>query len=143
MTQQEIAKRLQIGNNPYKGKLTSYAVKSIVEGKSNYPVSNLLQYCNDMNIVITMLDETTEDKFYPKTILEVHWILNLLMDRYEVDPKLVYRKTGIYYTPPKTFEQEELDKLKSQGVRFAAPLSIKTLLAVCEVIHCNLLFESK
>lgn len=145
MTQEEIANKFQIAlqGAQYTGQLTPYAVQSINEAKSNYPVSNLIQYCKDMNIQITMLDKATEDKFNPQSILEVHKFIDLLMKRYDVDPKLVYRKTGIFYTPPRSLDQEELDKLKSQGVRFATPLSIKTLLAVCEVIHCDLLFEPK
>lgn len=89
-----------------------------------------------------MVDLATEDKFYPESVLDVHRILDLLMKRYDVDPNLVYRKTAIHYTPPKSLDQEELDKLQSNGKRFVASLSIKTLLAVCEVIYCDFLFES-
>ena len=49
-----------------------------------------------------MQDLATEDRFYPISILDVHKVLDLLMKRYLVDPKLVYRKTGVHYTPQKS-----------------------------------------
>lgn len=128
----------------YTGSLTSYAVKSIELGRSNYPVQNLITYCHDSNLRLIMQDLATEDRFYPISILDVHKVLDLLMKRYLVDPKLVYRKTGVHYTPPKSLDIEFLEKMKeeSDGRMYVTPLSIKTLLAVCEVIHCELLFES-
>lgn len=145
MTQEEIAQKLQIAEKDrlYKGQLTPYSVQSIEEAKSNYPVANLIQYCQDKNIQMIIIDKATEDSFTAGTILDVHKVINLLMNRYEIDPKLIYRKTGVYYTPPKSLVQEDLDKLKANGVRFTTPLSIKTLLAVCEVIHCDILFQPK
>lgn len=144
MNQEEIAEKLKIASNnaQYQGNLTSFVVQSIEKAKSNYPVTNLLLYCKDMNLKLVMVDLATEDKFYPESVLDVHRILDLLMKRYDVDPNLVYRKTAIHYTPPKSLDQEELDKLQSNGKRFVTPLSIKTLLAVCEVIYCDFLFES-
>lgn len=127
----------------YKGDLTSYAVKSIESGRSNYPVSNLITYCQGANLKMVMMDMATEDKFFPASILDVHKVLGLLMDRYDVDTKLVYRKTAAHYTPPKSFEAEEVEKMRSIGKnKYVTPLSIKTFLAVCEVIHCDLSFES-
>lgn len=136
MTQTQIAERLTeaLQGRTYVGSLTAYAAKSIEDGRSNYPVSNLITYCQDMNVRMVMFDLATEDCFYPTTILEVHQVLNLLMERYKVDYKLVYRKTAIHYTAPKSFDKNEAGK---------APLSIKTFLAVCDVIHCDLRFESK
>lgn len=146
MSQEQIAERLKIALHgaPYSGTLTSYAAKSIEDGRSNYPVSNLITYCSDMNLKMVMFDLTTEDRFFPTSILEVHKVLDLLMRRYNVDYKLVYRKTAVHYTAPKSFDECKLEKLKadSKNKKSVAPLSIKTLLAVCEVIHCDLLFES-
>lgn len=138
MNQDLIAIKLQdlLQNTVYNGSLTAYAVKSIEMGRSNYPVANLITYCKDMNLKVVMLDLTTEDHFYPISVLEVHQVLDLLMQRYEVDSKLVYRKTGIHYTAPKSLDTKVLEEMKA-----ATPLSIKTLLAVCQVIHCNLDFE--
>lgn len=146
MSQKQIAEKLKtvLQGATYSGTLTSYAAKSIEDGRSNYPVSNLITYCKDMNLKMVMLDLTTEDCFFPASILEVHAVLDLLMRRYKVDYKLVYRKTAVHYTAPKSFDESTLTKIKADAdsKKSVAPLSIKTLLAVCEVIHCDLLFES-
>lgn len=144
MNQEQIAVKLKAVSQDkvYKGGLSSYAVQSIVSGRSNYPVSNLLTYCSDSNIKFVMTDLATEDCFYPVSVLDVHKVLVFLMDRYEVDHKLVYRKTAVHYTVPKSLVEEELEEIKSKsdGNKYVTPLSIKTLLAVCEVIHCDLSF---
>ena len=146
MTQEQIAERIKaaIQNKEYKGGLTSYAVKSIEEGRSNYPASNLIIYCQDMSLKLVMFDLVTEDCFYPESVLDIHKVLDLLMKRYNVDYKLVYRKTAIHYTAPKSFDEKDLEKMKTgdNGKKYAIPLSVKTLLAVCDVIHCDLRFES-
>lgn len=146
MTQEQIAERIKTVSNDkgYSGNLTPYAVTSIIEGRSNYPVSNLITFCQDMNLKLVMFDLVTEDCFYPESVLEIHKVLNLLMERYNVDYKLVYRKTAVHYTAPKSFNEKDLEKMKasSKGSKYVAPLSIKTLLAVCDVIHCDLRFES-
>lgn len=140
MNQEQVAERLKEAMNgrAYKGSLTSYAVQSIEKGRSNYPVSNLITYCQDSSLKIVMFDLATEDRFYPTSVLEVHKAIGLLMDRYDVDYQLIYRKTAVHYTAPKSFDESELENTKHP-----APLSIKTLLAVCDVIHCDLRFESK
>lgn len=146
MNQEQIAERLKTVSQGklYSGNLTSYASKSIEDGRSNYPVSNLITYCKDMNLKMVMFDLTTEDCFYPLSVIDVHKVLDLLMRRYNVDYKLIYRKTAVHYTAPKSFDENTLKKMKdeSKGKKSVAPLSIKTLLAVCDVIHCDLLFES-
>ncbi len=146
MTQEQIAERLKqsVQDKAYTGSLTSYTVKSIEDGRSNYPVTNLIAYCQDMDLKLVMFDMATEDCFYPISVLEVHKVLDLLMKRYNVDYKLVYRKTAVHYTAPKSFDEKDLEKMKSdpKGKRYVTPLSIKTLLAVCDVIHCDLRFES-
>lgn len=128
MNPEEIASSLKNlrSDLSYRGLLTDYAVHSIENAKSNYPVSNLIQYCKDRGIVMELQDGVTLDKFYPETILQVHDVLRLLMDRFQIDAKTVYRKTGVNYTFPNNKQ---------------APLSIKTLLAVCETLHCKLSFK--
>lgn len=144
MNQEQIAEKLKAvsQDKTYQGSLSSYAVQSIILGRSNYPVSNLIAYCQDLNLKIVMTDLATEDCFYPVSVLDVHKVLGLLMERYNVDHKLVYRKTSVHYTVPKSLEEEELEKIKSKSEsnKYVAPLSIKTLLAVCDVIHCDLSF---
>ena len=144
MNQEQIAEKLKAvsQDREYRGSLSSYAAQSIISGRSNYPVSNLITYCQDLGLKFVMTDLATEDCFYPASVLDVHKVLNLLMDRYEVDHKLVYRKTAVHYTVPKSLVEEELEeiKAKSEGNKYVAPLSIKTLLAVCKVIHCDLSF---
>lgn len=52
MTQEQIAERIKTAGQEkdYTGSLSSYAVKSIKEGRSNYPASNLITYCQDMGL---------------------------------------------------------------------------------------------
>ena len=147
MNQETIAERLAAvtKGKQYTGSLTPYAVQSILKGRSNYPIANLVTFCQDSDIRIEMSDMATEDCFYPESVLDVHKILDLLMKRYNIDYKLVYRKTGAHYTAPKSFDEAELEKMKAQqnDNRSVTPLSVKTLLAVCEVIHCDLRFIPK
>lgn len=146
MTQEQIAERIKAvsQSKDYSGSLSSYAVKSIVEGRSNYPASNLITFCQDMGLKIVMQDLVTEDCFYPESVLAIHKVLDVLMKRYSIDYKLVYRKTAVHYTAPKSLDEKDLEKIKVKlkGKKYVTPLSIKTLLAVCDVIHCDLRFES-
>lgn len=134
MNQEQFAHRLDeaVTDRNYKGELTPYTLQSIEKSRSNYPVSNLLAYCKGYGLRMVMQDMATEDSFFPKTVLEVHEVLGLLMKRYMVDYQMVYRKTGVHYTSPKS---------DAENKKYGAPLSIKTLLAVCETIHCDILFE--
>lgn len=147
MNQEQLAHRIKTATNgiAYTGCLTPYAVQSIELARSNYPVQNLISFCQDMNLKFVMIDMATEDRFYPESVLDVHKVLDLLMKRYKVDYKLVYRKTGVHYTPPKSLVPEDLERLKEEadGRKYVIPLSIKTLLAVCEVIYCDLTFDRK
>ena len=147
MNQEQLADKIKNATNGavYTGSLTSYAVQSIESARSNYPVRNLISFCQDMNVNFVMVDMATDDRFYPESVLDVHKVLDLLMKRYKVDYKLVYRKTGIHYTPPKSLVPEDLERLKEEadGRKYVIPLSIGTLLAVCEVIHCGLTFKPK
>lgn len=145
MTQEQIASELKtlLQGKEYNGSLTDYAANSIESGRSNYPVANLLTYCQDMNISLVMEDLTTEDMFYPTSILEVHSIIKALMERYQIECKHIYLKTEAHYTPPKSYDVQELEKLKLKDKRSVAPLSVNTFHAVCYVIHCDLHFEVK
>lgn len=135
MNQQELADKLKpyVEGQSYSGSLTKYAIQSIEQSRSNYPVSNLIAYCDGYGLKIIMTDMATEDRFCPKTVLDIHKILGLLMQRYNVDSQLVYRKTAAHYSKPKEGSDD----------KYNASLSIKTLLAVCEVIHCDLSVEVK
>ena len=147
MNQEQLAHRIKTTTNGavYTGELTPYAVQSIELARSNYPVQNLISFCKDMHLQLVMTDMATEDRFYPESVLDVHKVLDILMRRYKVDHKLVYRKTGVHYTPPKSLVPEDLERLKEEadGRKYVIPLSIKTLLAVCEVIYCDLTFDTK
>ena len=147
MNQEQLAHKIKSATNgaAYTGNLTPYAVQSIELARSNYPVQNLISFCQDMNLKFVMKDMATEDRFYPESVLDIHKVLDLLMKRYKVDQKLVYRKTGIHYTPPKSLVPEDIERLKEEadGHKYVISLSIKTLLAICEVIYCDLMFDPK
>lgn len=128
MTQTEIAERLQTltQGKVYEGTLTPFIAQSIEQSRTNYSVGNLLQYCQDMNVVMAIRDELTWDSFVVDTPLKVHEVLQFLSDRYEIGFKAALQKRGVHYTSP-------TDKGFS--------LSIRTLLTACEAIHCSLSFE--
>lgn len=117
--------------------MSSFSVRSIENGDRNFSLNNLLAYCDYGGIQMSITDLNTEESWDVYSVFEIHKVLKLLMDRYNVDNKLVYRKTAMHYTPPKSFEGEDMND------RFRFALSIKTLLAVCEVIHCKLDFRLK
>lgn len=124
MTKEEIGTKLsELRNGRSVDGLSGFAVQSIETGRSSYPVSNLVQYCNSTEAELTMVDTNTDEIFPVKSVWDCHRTINMLMNRYNVDEKLVYRKTGAHYTIPKGKYQ---------------PLSINTLLSVCEVLRCNL-----
>lgn len=105
--------------------LTNYAIKSIDEGRSSYPVTNLLIYCEALSLQIVLTDMATDESYPVDNIQEIHDVLQMLMKRWQIDDALMYRKTGIHYTAPK-------GKTGS--------LSIVTMLAMCSVLHCKLDF---
>ena len=74
MNQEQLADRIKEATNgaAYTGSLTSYAVQSIELARSNYPVQNLISFCQDMNLKFVMTDMATEDRFYPESVLDVH-----------------------------------------------------------------------
>lgn len=113
--------------------LTTHAVKSIENASCNYSVKSLFRYCFGKGIKIELEDLATEDRYYPVNTMALHRTLLLLMKRYDVDRKRIYRQTGRYYTPPKDlYEKDEV-----------SALSVQTLLAVCDVIHCEIRFIKK
>lgn len=165
MNAEQVAQKLikASENRPYKGTLSKFALQSIKSGKVVYSAANLLAFCEGYGLKMAMVDQATLQRFYPNSVLEIHNTLKYLMERYEVDCNLVYRKTAVHYTPCKASTQEELDRLteeaqikkaesakevkkskkKPKDKAYLAPLSIKSLLAVCEVISCDLEFEQK
>lgn len=108
--------------------LSKYAVKSIEKGRSSYPVSNLIVYCNELNIQLSIIDSTTDDVFPVNSTADVHAILQLLMKRWKITELDIYKKTEVHYTPPKGNE---------------GSLSINTLLTMLKVLHCKLKYIQK
>lgn len=108
--------------------LTAYAVRSIEKGVVSYPVANLITYCKDASLRMVLTDKATLESYPLDEMPEVHEVIQMIMRRYKIDDKLIYRKTGVYYTPPKGNE---------------GSLSMNTLLAVCEALHCTLTFVKK
>lgn len=105
--------------------LTGYAIKSIEEGRSSYPVVNLLIYCKALSMQMTLTDIATGETYPVSSIDRVHEVLQMLMKRWAIDNKAIYRKSGVHYTPAKGKN---------------GSLSITTMLAMCEVLHCKLDF---
>lgn len=105
--------------------LTSYAIKSIECGRSSYPVTNLLKYCEALKLRLILTDVATTESYRVDDIQEIHEVLQMLMKRWQIDDSLMYRKTGIHYTAPKGN---------------TGSLSITTMLAMCSVLHCELNF---
>lgn len=137
MNKEEIAIKLHNAKriDEYKGDMTSYAIQSIEQGRSNYPVANLINYCRGVHLQLCITDMTTEDSYRATSILDVHKVIKLMMKRYGIDMQGIYQLTGIHYTPPSSFDtQQNLNK------KHSAPLSINTLLAVCDALHCDLSF---
>ena len=126
MTKEQLAYKLNgFRKHGYSGKLSGYAVCSIEESRSSYPVSNLIEYCEGINARMVMCDFATDEKFPIESIMDVHEVIRMLMERYNVDSNLIYRQTAIHYTQPKNGRTS---------------LSINTLLAVCSSLHCKIDF---
>jgi len=130
MTKEQLAIKLNevCGNNVYSGNLSSYAVRSIIEGRSSYPVSNLIDYCEGTDVRMAITDLATDEIYDIEEIMQVHEVIGMLMERYGIDAQFVYRKTAVHYTAPKNGR---------------ASLSINTLLAVCSSLHCKIDFQRK
>ncbi len=105
--------------------LSRYVIKSIEEGRSSYSVSNLIVYCEALSLQMTITDLATDEVYPVDTIFEVHDVLQMLMKRWQIDESMIYRKTGVHYTAPKSD---------------SGSLSINTMLSMCKVLHCKLDF---
>lgn len=110
--------------NPVEG-LSKYAIRSIEKGRSSYPVSNLIIYCNALSLQIVMTDMATDESYPVDDTQEIHAVLQMLMKRWHIDDSSMCRKAGCHYTAPK-------------GT--AGSLSISTMLAMCSALHCKLDF---
>ena len=130
MTKEQLADKLKEIRqvNQYSGKLSGYAVRSIEESRSSYPVSNLIDYCEGTNLQMVMTDMATDESYAVHEIMDIHEVIDMLMKRYGIDSQYVYRKTAIHYTAPKNGN---------------ASLSVNTLLAVCSSLHCKIDFIRK
>lgn len=105
--------------------LTDYAVKSIEEGRSSYPVTNLLTYCEALSLRMVLTDMATDESYRVDDTQEVHDVLQMLMKRWHINDSCMFRKAGVHYTTPK-------------GKK--GSLSIATMLSMCKVLHCKLDF---
>lgn len=105
--------------------LTKYAVKSIEEGRSSYPVANLMSYCEALSIQMAIKDMATDEIYPVDTVKEVHEVLQMLMKRWQISVSVIYQKANVHYTVPKAGKNT---------------LSITTMLAMCKVLHCKLCF---
>lgn len=105
--------------------LTKYAIKSIEEGRSSYPVANLLKYCKSIGRRMVITDMATDESYAIDEIEEVHEVLQWLMDRWKIDEALMYRKTGIHYTAQKGN---------------TGSISITTMLSMLSALHAKLDF---
>ena len=130
MTKEQLADKLKEirQDNRYSGNLSGYAVRSIEESRSSYPVSNLIDYCEGTKLQMVMVDMATDEAYIVCEIMDVHEIIDMLMKRYDVDSQYIYRKTAVHYTAPKNGH---------------APLSVNTLLSVCSSLHCKIDFLRK
>lgn len=122
-----------VSGRKYVGELSEHILKVIRSGNTNYSMSSLLDYCNGTNIQLVMTDMATTEEFYPNSTSEVHDILIMLMDRYEVDSGMIYRRTATHYRMSKAELEDHTEKT----------ISIKVCLAACEVICCDLSFKGQ
>lgn len=131
MTQEQLTEIINtlVTESAQNSALSAHIQKAITGGQYNYSVPNLLLYCEERGIKLEIVDLATEDCFIVSQIADVHRVVLLLMDRYNSSPEMVYRKTGIHYSAPKVIDGSKSNK----------SLSIKTLLAICNTIHCTLL----
>lgn len=128
MTKEELAAKLNgISKSEYKGKLSGYAVKSIESGRSSYPVSNLIEYCKGTGLRIFMVDLAMDEVFEIEKTMDIHKVIGILMERYEISPNTILQKADVHYTPP-------------QKGRIS--FSINTLLGICSVLHCRIDFKN-
>lgn len=121
----------------YSGDLSRYAIQSIREGRSNYNVVNLLDFCANSGREMYLIDRATEDAFKVSALRDIHQILSMLMKRYCITRRELCLKSKINYLMPNA------EDLKIGGAVCDIPISIKTLLAVCEAAHCEIAIHTK
>lgn len=119
------------GGRPYRGSLSDHIVRSITGGRANYSAHNLMTYCSDMGVAATLTDSTTGDTFRVSDVEGIHSVFSLLMERYCVSCRLIHRDAGVYYVQP-----------GNDGEARTPRLTVRTLLAVCGVLHCSLGFKT-
>ena len=125
MTKQEIGERLADIRD---GKridcsMTEYAIQSIEQCRSSYPVSNLVALCNALSVQLYMEDVNTGERYPIDSVEDCHAVIEFLMDRYETDEKDIYRLTGTHYTIPRGTKRH---------------LSINTLYDVCKALNADI-----
>lgn len=130
MTKEELGEKLAALRDGAKldCDLSGYAIESIEFGRSSYPVSNLVSYCNASGIVFRLVDHNVGDGYQIHFVEDVHDVLALFMKRYDTDEKMLYRITGVHYTTPRNGR---------------ASLSINTLLSVCRALFCDIVVEKE
>lgn len=130
MTTEQIAERLREvrGDGEYVGSMSGYSRMTIEQHRANYPVSNLMGYCDGLGIQPIITDMTMSESYDVDSVSDVHEVIAMLMKRYEIDEKYLYRKTARHYTPPK------------EG---RTSLSIEVLLAILDAMMCKLDFIKK
>lgn len=129
MNKEKLGERLShIRNGKSITRLSKYVVKSIEDGRASYSISNLIVYCEELSLQMTITDLAFDEIYPVDTIYEVHDVLQMLMERWKIDESIIYRKTGAHYTAPK------YDRCS---------LSINTMLSMFKVLHCKLDFVTK
>ena len=128
MSKEEIGERLKEIRKEkhikiYELELGENAIYSIEKASRSYSVSNLIIMCNALGVKLEITDTYVGQSFPVSSISECHLVIATIMDRYEIDQKMLYRITGRYYTLPKGKKQ---------------PLSIDMLLAICNALHCEI-----
>lgn len=129
----------------YHGKLSRHISSAIEQHRTNYSFDNLMQYCRDMGIAFSIMDLNTEDTFPVCNAIEAHKVIYTLMQRYNVDEKIIYKRSSVPYILPKSFDEDELERMRQADPRKRnmAPLSIYTFLAVCGALYCVPIFQPK
>ena len=96
MNKEKIARRIEEASRgkAYEGELTQYAVDSIVFARSSYPVSNLIAYCQGVDVQFVITDMNTDESYDIDDVTDVHEVIAYLMERYCVDANAIYRKTA-------------------------------------------------
>lgn len=127
MTLEQLTDKLATAreDNVYEGTLSGYAVRSIEKGRSSYPVSNLIEYCNGIGLSVAIVDMNTDEFYLVDGADEVHEAIGMLMKRYNVSVNQILRQTSVNYTAPKNGRTH---------------LSVNTLLSVCSILHCRVDF---